>query len=515
MEFIGAKKDRPFLLLFIHGFIGGAETWLKSGNKKSILTYLEGDDQIRQQFDIAIYTYDTSIFNGVQLVTNILRFFRLTKSRNRTNWDIETIAGELKSQVEVTAKDYKKIIIVAHSMGGLVSKEYILRDIHNQNPKVGLYISLAVPHGGSDLATIGKIVTRHKQISDLAANNKFLKRINESWLREKSLPKRIYFCGNNDQIVNSVSSIGLEITEPDVIYSSDDHYSILAPSRSNSHVLNRIKNACLEFASDNGGIAEKSIPVEVLPSPPNARFWKLLSFSLILFSVVFLLYIFYFNKKEPSKEGSFSKISTSTNQLIQYALENTKKAYVIPNILMAVNFEQLSDGTREADVTITYNIVYIREPDSNEYFKESYSCVSGDTLTRFAFSDTATETKDKTWNIVFKAKEGQSKVVMSRFKLRFPNDKISNPSNFWGSLGRKQEIFQYSNDEDDILGEIVIVVSSSSLTFSNPVAAQGHLADKIKTDALTYILEIGGHSTSVARFYYLRNDQNAQLRVAW
>ena len=71
------------------------------------------------------------------------------------NIKIEKLSDFLKSSIEVYCSNYENIVLIAHSMGGLISKAYILKDLEEQlNPKVKLFLSLAVPHNGSNWAQI-------------------------------------------------------------------------------------------------------------------------------------------------------------------------------------------------------------------------------------------------------------------------------------------------------------------------------------------------------------------------
>ncbi len=294
MEFPILQNAHPYLLVFIHGFIGGRETWIRNDGKKSLFDHLAEDKQIRENFDFALYTYDTTIFNSLLAIKNGIGLLKQQKSRHTTNWDIETIAAELESQIKVQARLYKRIILIGHSMGGLISKKFILESLNTPEEKVGLFVSLAVPHGGSEWASLGKFISKNVQIENLSAINTFLATTNQKWVRAQNLPKRIYFRGFNDQIVDKNASISIEVEKQEIINSPDDHFSILIPTRGSSHVVEAIKYALLTFLKENNiNIYEPEPIIFPDPPPPSPPFqWK----STLLILIILIGGIFIYNK---------------------------------------------------------------------------------------------------------------------------------------------------------------------------------------------------------------------------
>ena len=70
---------------------------------------------------------------------------------------LDGIAAGLNYEIEKLRKKhgFKKIVLVAHSMGGLVSRTYIKRYQNKENSVVEKYISISSPYGGHDLAAFG------------------------------------------------------------------------------------------------------------------------------------------------------------------------------------------------------------------------------------------------------------------------------------------------------------------------------------------------------------------------
>ena len=100
-----------------------------------------------------------------------------------------------------------------------------------------LYVSLAVPHNGSDLATLAKIIFSNPQIDDLRPLGKNIFDLNSKWVKRQDLPTTVYYQGKNDGIVPEESSEGYDNRHLDIKYSDDDHSSILSPASPNYIVI--------------------------------------------------------------------------------------------------------------------------------------------------------------------------------------------------------------------------------------------------------------------------------------
>ena len=182
LTFIQKKGNRK-LILFIHGFIGGKETWVRRDGKTSILNYLKEDNSISKEYDFAVFDYFTKITDLVTKVKWGLGFLLGRKNQMKKNIPVEDIAHMLQSEIRVRCTDYVSIVLIAHSMGGLISKSYILEEIKNQRKTpVKLFISLAVPHRGSNLATFGKLIAGNPQIVDLNPLADIINNMNDEWI---------------------------------------------------------------------------------------------------------------------------------------------------------------------------------------------------------------------------------------------------------------------------------------------------------------------------------------------
>jgi hypothetical protein len=250
IEFIH-KTNRDTAILFIHGFTGGKETW-KNSEHGYFFEQLLQIDIIKDNFDVAIFEYFTklsSLFaDASSAVGRLKSLFVNIQPKSKKNISIEEISALLSSRIRFELSAYNNIIIVAHSMGGLVAKACILNDLRQGQPsKIKLLLSFAVPHLGANLATYGKLLSNNKQINDLAPLSELCPTMNNEWVKYSFKPDVKYFYGTYDQIVTKGSAIGTDNLPQDIIACDDDHLSICKPSGSSSIAIAATREFLTQF----------------------------------------------------------------------------------------------------------------------------------------------------------------------------------------------------------------------------------------------------------------------------
>ncbi|MEC4049322.1 ABC-three component system protein [Flavobacterium sp. SUN046] len=217
------------LIVFIHGFIGGEKTWIKDDETRPFIDLVLNDNKINDNFDIGIFQYHTELLNFFPKAKSLIGLF--TNKKKPVNLPINEISRLLESQLRYSYPQYENIILIGHSMGGLVAKRYILDDITtNSTTRVKLYVSLATPHSGSNLATYGKTIINNFQIKDLSPLSDSISAMNDEWVKCKQLPKRLYVQGSYDNIVPKVSSVSVDKDAQEVVYCDEDHFSVITPT---------------------------------------------------------------------------------------------------------------------------------------------------------------------------------------------------------------------------------------------------------------------------------------------
>lgn len=262
IEFV-SRNDKKNLILFVHGFTGGKSTW-QDGKNKSFPELLAEDKKITETCDIAQFEYFTKLLNLFAKAGNIpafiKRMFGTSHGKLKKNISIEEIGSLLRTEVRFRLQEYENIIIIAHSMGGLVVKSAITKDIQEKVPsKIILFISLAVPHQGASAATFGKLVSDNLQIEDLAPLNQFIHDINDQWLKTSLRPITKYFYGVHDTIVPKTSAVPADKEKSDIIPVDEDHTSITKPNSALNTTYIAVLKFVLDFQMNDPGLSNLEI----------------------------------------------------------------------------------------------------------------------------------------------------------------------------------------------------------------------------------------------------------------
>jgi hypothetical protein len=240
-KFYRKKENCNNLILFVHGFTGDAEkTWCNL-NDNSFPAILLENAYLNKNFDVASYNYFSSLFNlfadSKEKVRRLRDMIWKRTHKKERNLNIEELASNLSNHLRFTLEQYDNIYIVAHSMGGLVTKSLIANEIkQNGATKVRLFLSLAVPHQGASLSVIGSLISSNLQISDLNPVEEFIVELNRKWVTLDLKPPTKYFYGSYDTLVTKQSAVAIDKVEADIVSVAEDHNSISKPEGSSSIV---------------------------------------------------------------------------------------------------------------------------------------------------------------------------------------------------------------------------------------------------------------------------------------
>ena len=173
-EVCNASKETA--LIFVHGVLGDStETWTSHRTGKYWPDLVCGDDR----FNVDVYIYD----------------FYSSLSGNQ--FSIGEIATNLGAHIAERGgfKDYKRVIFVAHSMGGLITRALLLRN-QELAGKVHFLYFLAVPTTGASLAAFPKAFSRNPQFRQLMKMKPgtYLAEQAASWQNSIHLVKIPTFC---------------------------------------------------------------------------------------------------------------------------------------------------------------------------------------------------------------------------------------------------------------------------------------------------------------------------------
>ncbi|WP_417888124.1 ABC-three component system protein [Zunongwangia sp.] len=246
LEIIHKNSESKNLIIFVHGFMGNRGTWIKGDGSMPFIDKLLVDNEIKSNFDIGLFNYYSKLleFNRSPRIFKRL----LSKKKVLKNSPIEDISSIFQTSLKYHCETYQNIVLIGHSMGGLIGKKVILDQISlNGKSIIDLYISLATPHSGSDLANLGKSFFGNKQIKHMTPLDGSITKINNDWIQSNSLPRRFYAVGTSDDIVPKSSAIALDREKQNTIFSDHDHFSIIKPTNESDNVLLAVKSEIKKF----------------------------------------------------------------------------------------------------------------------------------------------------------------------------------------------------------------------------------------------------------------------------
>lgn len=173
----------------------------------------------------------------------------LTKGQIKRNQPIEIISQELDAYVRLNLGHLDKIVLIAHSMGGLVAKAYLLTADRPGPVPVG-FVSIAVPHKGSFGALVLGAILDNVNAAELTPLNAYADRLNSEWAHRKdTLPPSVYLVATNDECVPSVSAVPYKIPTEMRFSVPHDHLSICKPESNADLVYKCVSNFLKRIAA--------------------------------------------------------------------------------------------------------------------------------------------------------------------------------------------------------------------------------------------------------------------------
>lgn len=195
------KKEAA--VIFAHGFTGGAVgTW------DGFEALLKNDREL-DGHDYFFWAYPSQLK---------LRY-AVTKYFWEDDPNIDTIGRGLRTLLNTYVGEYKKIILVGHSMGGLVIQAFILEEIaggkRNHLDRITEVVLYGTPSGGLKKAGWGSFLKN--QIADMNDYGPFIQKLRSGWTQliddKRSDPDRVaqfrltLVAGMKDQFVPQESSL--------------------------------------------------------------------------------------------------------------------------------------------------------------------------------------------------------------------------------------------------------------------------------------------------------------------
>lgn len=228
-------------VVFVHGFLSSAQTW------SSFLKLLTHDA------DLAHLTFDAFPYPTPAVSLSPLR--RIP--------NVDDVADSLRTYLADHLAGYSGLVLVSHSMGGLVVQRMLSRVLADgkgpELARIRRIVLFACPNSGSDLALLlrrGAFFWRHPQERELRPLNQAIAQahravinqvVHASSLSATTCPIGIVaYAGESDAVVTPVSARSVL---PDVGVLPGDHFSIIRPSSSADRVYTTLKLHLLEASS--------------------------------------------------------------------------------------------------------------------------------------------------------------------------------------------------------------------------------------------------------------------------
>jgi Putative serine esterase (DUF676) len=222
LKIINESPSSENLVIFIHGFNGTDDTWQMPDNSLPFIEALLHNERIKGFYNFALFKYASKIRSNNKPINIFNQFYqeakrKITGNQKNYNLAIPEIINVLESNIQLycSGKGISKIncYLIAHSMGGLVAKAFICKNIDNTLYQFRQYHSINAPHGGSNIASISNTFAKsNKQIQDLMPDSKLIMELTKNWISvdDFKLPKTIYYAGYSDNTVSYNLAIGHE-----------------------------------------------------------------------------------------------------------------------------------------------------------------------------------------------------------------------------------------------------------------------------------------------------------------
>ncbi|MBT8272379.1 MAG: caspase family protein, partial [Bacteroidia bacterium] len=222
------------LILFLHGFSGEASDTF--GDIPNML--MEEDD---------IKGWDLRPLGYSQFVKP-----ELGKEVWAGIYDIERIADELSVSVVFKFKEYSRIAIVAHSLGGLVAQKAILKLKPEHRERISHLIMFGTPSNGIDAQLLEK--TWNKKYSEMSSEGEFITSVRSAWTEtfQDGTPFKIKVAASTSDEYVHYSSCFTGFDEDDCVLIDGDHLRMVKPQSKDAPCYEMIIKTLTdtEFAKD-------------------------------------------------------------------------------------------------------------------------------------------------------------------------------------------------------------------------------------------------------------------------
>jgi pimeloyl-ACP methyl ester carboxylesterase len=173
-----ASPHARVAVVFIHGIFGDADGTWTNADGKSFFQFLKEAPGVGDKVDIYAFGYASHMFKNGSLNINEAANLLDQTLENDGVWD------------------YKSVVFVVHSMGGLVAMREIIGN-PNRRAQVPLMVFYAVPQEGAEITNIADKIVNNPAIRQMfpADSNFFIQQLSDDWGAISADDKPTIICG--------------------------------------------------------------------------------------------------------------------------------------------------------------------------------------------------------------------------------------------------------------------------------------------------------------------------------
>lgn len=166
-------------VVFVHGIFGTKDdTWLSADHKATFPQLLATDPVLKDKLDVFAFEYFTPKFGAAPSIVDLA----------------DQLRGDLDDHH--VFEDHQRVVFLAHSMGGLVVREYLLNH-QDRFSKVPMVFFYATPTNGAEMAKVGQLVSVNPQLRGMVPieGNDLLQSIQSGWMNSSKAKSIASYCG--------------------------------------------------------------------------------------------------------------------------------------------------------------------------------------------------------------------------------------------------------------------------------------------------------------------------------
>lgn len=261
-------------IMFVHGLGSDSSCW-------DIFKTLLKNEPFYSKLIIHDFTYTTKLlpkflykFKLLSTITNYVFKSKFIRNQFIKINSIDYCAELLATDMFAKFYQIKHVLLVCHSMGGLVARKYLLHHIDKHKTKlfnVKTLLMYASPHTGAEIINLlnkttplNHVISSNPQLKDLIPNSEFLDKINTGWFDYVELTSLNVFnaVAENDDFVNAdeIKEFWGEYIDGYMPVSQTNHYNIIRPksNKDTSYLILRNEiDKCLKQIDRDDEIEEE------------------------------------------------------------------------------------------------------------------------------------------------------------------------------------------------------------------------------------------------------------------